>query len=148
MQNPNRQIAAVGDLLVDSRKGYHVVSQRANDRRLTTLLEEIVDRRSDMLMELNKELAANGLRELSPNGTLLGWLHRTWINVRHFISFTLDVNLLVEVTHGEGYLIRAYDDALAAPAVGRLRALLEQQRTRLLNNLDRLQNLELAMSEA
>ncbi len=138
----------VGNLLVDSKKGYAVVAGHAEHERLVAVLHEIIGHREEMLLGLNQALAAEGYRELSPNGTLLGWLHRAWINVRHAISFTLDVNLLVEVTHGEGYLIRAYDDALAGSAAGALRGLLERQRQQLLTNLERLQNLEVALSEA
>ena len=132
----------IHDLLVGGRKGYAEASKRADDIRVKNLLSAFSNERSALEADLDAEL-----RELEPgaphrDGTVKGDLHRTWMEIRDALSTTDNANVLSECERGEGYLLMRYDDILKKHELSdRTRSLLQQQRTAVQENMNRVKTL-------
>lgn len=130
------------DLLEDSRKGYHEAAQRAEDPSIKTLLDELGASRTNLIM------AVDGLRrKADPEGgwrdagTVKGDLHRLWMDIRDALSSTENVNVLAECERGEGFLLMRYDEVLQKEVAPETFALLQEQRSVVQANLERIKQL-------
>lgn len=147
MTTTDRYLKEICELLIDSKLGYSDISMRTDDPRLTDLLSNIAKDRIGKISMVSNKLADRDVQPPS-SGTFKGTLHRVWIAVRDVLSNADDVNMISECLRGESFLIGRFDEALNDEGVGQeVKALLKDQREMLMANLDRIQSLDLAISE-
>lgn len=137
-------LISISELLHDSRLGYAAAARRADDPRLKELLVSLGEARTPMIEALQAEIVRNGATPRK-GGSFLGSMHRLRMTIRHMLSHTHDVNVIMECIRGESYLIGRYDDALTNTHVNPFVApLLHAQRAKLLSNVEEVNALDRA----
>lgn len=134
--------------MIDSKLGYGDTARRTDDPRLMDLLESISHDRIGKVSTLSNTLQDRGVKP-PHSGTFKGTLHRVWIALRDVVSNTNDVNMVSECLRGESYLIGRIDEAMKDQEVEQdVKAILKVQREKLMENLDRIRSLDMAISDS
>lgn len=147
MTTTDRYLKDISELLIDSKLGYGDTSRRTDDPRLTDLLTGIGQGRIDKIATVSGLLEDRGIRP-PLSGTFKGMLHRVWIAIRDVVAHTDDVNMISECLRGESYLIGRVDAALRDEGVTEeVKEVLRVQREELMDNLERINLLNMSISE-
>lgn len=148
MTATERYLKDICELLIDSKLGYGDTAKRTDDPRLQQLLTTIGDSRVKTISVLTAALEQHGVAP-PRSGSLKGSLHRLWIAARDIIANTDDVNLVSECLRGESFLIGRINEAMKDAAVSRdVKSLLFRERAVLMDNVDRIRSMDLAISDA
>ena len=96
----------------DAQEGFATAAQHATDPSLKQFFTEYALERATMTADLQLLERQHGQPDPDGDGTLLGTLHRTWINLRSGLSTDSDLALLEEAERGEDAALAAYQEAL------------------------------------
>lgn len=133
------QLNNIRDLLEDSQKGYHAAAQRAEDPEIKQLLDHLGTGRTRLIHDVDTlRYQADPTDTDREGGTLKGDLHRAWIAIRDALSRSENTNVLSECERGEDYLLMRYNEVLKKDLAPQTRALVEQQRREVENNVDHI----------
>src|SRR5690606_18086852 len=148
MTATDRYLKDICELYIDSKLGYSDTAKRADDPRLQDVLADIGESRAGTIALLSATLEDSGVAP-PRSGTFKGTLHRLWIASRDILSNTDDVNMVSECLRGESFLIGRVDEALKDAAVqADLKSMLTRERAKLMDNVDRIRSVDLAISDA
>lgn len=138
-------VSSLQDLLkrtYDAEAGYKKAMENANSDHLVQFLKSRAAQRAQFANELDHELRR--LNE-SPveSGSTKAALHRSWIDVKSFVSSSTDEAILEECIRGDKASLETYQDILKdqnfSPETTRM---LNEQRMRVKNSLDEVKRLE------
>tara|TARA_R110002050_G_scaffold25604_4_gene68178 strand:- start:4971 stop:5486 length:516 start_codon:yes stop_codon:yes gene_type:complete len=126
----------------DSIKGYKKAAENTTEVGLQTYFLDKARERGIFLVELKSVVpAVNTRREI--DGSTLGALHRTWMDVKAFFSGDEAESMLEEAIRGDNAAIEEYNDILED---GRLPLdvanVIRRQRDQLRQDLQRIKTLE------
>lgn len=95
----------------DAQKGYETAASNTS----STILRNFFDRKSEQrklfTIQLKSELK-NLSQEPDTNGSIIGAIHRTWMNAKALFSGSNDEAMLQEAIRGEKASIEDYNDVL------------------------------------
>jgi uncharacterized protein (TIGR02284 family) len=127
------------ELLTDSQRGLAGAAARVDDERVREMLLHTGNGRAPMIEMLGYELARSG-RETPMQGTTEGAFHRAWMGIRDRVAPDIQ-RLLHECERGEEYLLRKYDEVIAAPNLPEpVRKILEKHRRTIDESLAHIQS--------
>jgi len=116
--------------LIDSRNGYEEAIADAEGRGLSTFFREMMARRTQDAVALEKHLSALGERP-NNDGSFMSTIHRTVISVRALFG-DLDERILPGLVDGEERILSYYDEAIRmAPSGSAESGELKSQRAQL-----------------
>lgn len=139
-------LADLHTALVDSRNGYEEALDDAEGRGLSALFREMIALRDRDAEGLARVLASLG-REPDRDGSFMSTVHRTIMKVRSLFD-GLDQSVLPGLIDGEERILGYYDEAVEEASGRPHLDILEQQRRRLRQTLDRMRAMQASGSDA
>ena len=124
------------NILNDGKEGYLSASEVVNSLELKELFLRMASQRIGYANELKNHIALHGGDSENEDGGILGFLHRTWIDIKQALSSKEDEAILQAVETGEKTALEKYDTVLEdevthSDHIG----LLQKQRTGILEAL-------------
>lgn len=109
----------------DAEHGYHAAAQRTDSSSLKRIFENLAAERAQFADTLaGHVLRFEGIPDDS--GTILGTLHRGWLDLRALVSPD-EAGILHECERGERHALALYEKALDQPLPEWLRSVLQKQ---------------------
>jgi uncharacterized protein (TIGR02284 family) len=109
----DKTVAALNDLIEtckDGQKGYRSAADSAHDPELKQLFSRYSAQRAAFAAELQKEVRRHGGHP-EKGGTVLGTLHRGWLNLKSALLGQSDAALIAECASGEDAALKNYEAA-------------------------------------
>ena len=130
------------DTLADSVNGYRDAAQHVESAEFRQMFTELADERSQVLSDLQSELARAG-GSADRDGTTLGTLHQRWLDFKAGITGRDDKAVINEVERGEDYLKEKFETAMASDALeGNVRGIVERAYGSVREGHDRVRDLK------
>jgi uncharacterized protein (TIGR02284 family) len=125
----------------DAERGFRHVAEHAKDPAMKSLFLDIASQRAGFAADLLPFAQRLGGAD-AHEGTAVGALHRTWIDLRGAISRNDPAAVLFEAERGESFSRGVYKEALDGLLPPTARELVESQYVELQKTADRLKDLE------
>lgn len=143
--NNDKIVSRLNDLLTknyDSEKGYEEAAHEVDSPRLKAIFKRRSQQRYDFGHSLKAEIKALG--GTPDKGTsILGDMHRRWINVKAALSNDTDETILEECERGEEACLEEYNEVLEDTTLpASTRSVLENQRNSVKMALQQVESLE------
>ncbi len=128
--------------LNDSVNGYREASENVESSQFRELFTQFADQRSRASADLQAEVRRLG-GEPDQDGSTLGGLHQTWLDLKSAITGRDDKAILNEVERGEDYLKEKFETALGNDGLaGDSRAAVERAYQSVREGHDRMSSLK------
>lgn len=105
-------LKALVDILNDGKEGYLSASEVVTSLELKELFLRMASQRIGYANELKSHIALHGGDSENESGGILGFLHRTWIDIKQALSSKEDEAILEAVEKGEKAALEKYDAVL------------------------------------
>lgn len=128
---------------LDSYEGYKEAADDIKNARLRGLFSELAMTRSRNAASLQTYVIWNNERP-EEEGTLLGGLHRAWINARAAINGGDEEVVLIEARRGEDHIKALYEDVLKELPGNALSDVLHNQYRQIKHDFERIDALKTA----
>ena len=125
----------------DGENGFLEAVELTREPSLRSLFAEFAEQRRQFAVQLQYEVSKRGGRP-EQSGSLLGKVHRRWIDVKSAFTGGGMAAIMTECGRGEEMAIRAYRKALAADVSEDVHLLVEEQYAQIQRVRDRIYNLE------
>src|SRR5919198_4538364 len=125
----------------DAERGFRHVAGHVTDPEMKTLFLDIASQRARFVADLLPHAQRLGGAD-AHDGTAVGALHRTWIDLRSAIFRGDPVAVVHEAERGEHFSRGVYEDALESLLPPTARELVEAQYAELRQTANRLRELE------
>jgi uncharacterized protein (TIGR02284 family) len=103
--------------LNDSINGYRDSAEHVESQEFREMFNDFASRREQAAMELKAEVRRLG-GEPDEDGSTMGSLHQTWVDLKSAITGRDDKAIINEVERGEDYLKEKFETALADDNIG------------------------------
>ena len=110
----------------DGQKGYADAAEHVKRPDLKIYFQQQSAERGGFAEELERELSSLGKSDKKPSGSVVGALHRTWIDAKANLGGG-DKTILESVEQGEDSAKKAYEEALAAQLPSNLQTIVQRQ---------------------
>ncbi|MGH8588186.1 MAG: PA2169 family four-helix-bundle protein [Gammaproteobacteria bacterium] len=110
----------------DGEEGFRTCAESVRNGTLEGVFMELSQHCAESAKELQSEVRRLG-GDPETHGSVLGALHRRWLNVKTAITGKDEVAVLAECERGEDMAVVAYKDALAQDLPSDVRKLIERQ---------------------
>ena len=128
--------------LNDSVNGYREAAENVESSEFRELFTQFADQRSRASADLAAEVRRLG-GEPDQDGSTLGGLHQTWLDLKAAVTGRDDKAILNEVERGEDYLKEKFETALKADELtGDCRAVVERAYQSVREGHDRMSSLK------
>jgi uncharacterized protein (TIGR02284 family) len=117
------------------------------DNQLRELFRDLSSQRAQFATELEAEVARLG-ETPSTEGTVMGALHRGWMNVKNAVGAADDGSIVSECERGEDSAVAAYRDALDEDLPASTQSLVARQFSFVQAGHDRVRAVELAHEQS
>ncbi len=137
-------ISVLNELIETCKNGEHGFQTAAEGVRsdnLKSSFYEFSKQRAEFGVQLKDEVKSLG-GDPEQSGTILGALHRGWIDLKSAISQNNESAVLAECERGEDYAVQAYEDALQKELPAQLRSVVQNQYNTVKTTHDKVRNLE------
>jgi uncharacterized protein (TIGR02284 family) len=114
------------EVCTDGQRGFLAAAEHVGDPALKDLFTDLADQRGQFAAALVPHAQRLG-GDAAAEGTQIGRLHRSWMNLRGFVSGNHDHAIVAEAERGEEAAVRAYRDVLNEVLSPEARDLIEQQ---------------------
>lgn len=91
----------------DAQQGYRKAMMDVKDPALKNFLQQQARQRSNFTTAIDKEIRDLG-QTPKENGSIIGTLHRTWIDIKSIVSGNDDETVIEEVIRGEKAKVKEY----------------------------------------
>ncbi|XLS30574.1 ferritin-like domain-containing protein [Flavobacteriaceae bacterium M23B6Z8] len=126
----------------DAEKGFKKAAENVEHAGLKAYFEEKADQRYNFGHELKKEIRAIG-GEVDKGGSAMGTAHRTWMDIKAFLSLDSEESMLEEAIRGEKAAIDDYEDVLEeATLPPSTKAIITSQKLMIQNGLSNIKKME------
>lgn len=129
----------------DGQKGFNECMEKCESPELKSLFSRAAARCQEGINDLEQLIRQYG-GEPETEGSLLGSLHRGWMDLRTALSSNDDKVVLEECERGEDVALKNYDEALQADLPSEVAALLRKQQQGVRANHDQIRALRDAMA--
>lgn len=141
----NKQIIDTLNALIevcrDGQYGYDKAKENIDNAMVRPLLERFSRRRGEFATELSAQVGNLG-GVVEEGSTLMGSLHRGWIELKSALTSGDEASILDECVRGDKAAISAYENALNEQLTLEVRPILEAQLKELQESVERLETLE------
>ena len=127
----------------DGEEGFRLAADAAKDSQLRTLFRDLSAQRAQFATELEGEVVRLG-EVPATEGSVMGAIHRGWMNVKNAIVGSDDSTIVSECERGEDTAVAAYQDALDHDLPPATQALVARQFSFVQAGHDRVRAIELA----
>ena len=110
----------------DGQKGYADAAEHVKRPDLKSFFEQQSAERGRFAEELQRELSSLGESDKKPSGSVVGALHRTWIDAKATLGGG-DKTILESVEQGEDSAKAAYEEALSSHLPSNLQTIVQRQ---------------------
>lgn len=124
----------------DGEKGFNAAAKDINASDLQTILQECAQNCATSTQELQDKVRMLG-GEPGNSGTVMGAVHRGWLDIKSAVAGRDDHSILEECERGEDAAVSRYADALDKELPYDVRALVYRQYEGVLRNHDKIRNL-------
>lgn len=131
----------------DGEEGFRVAADGVKDTQLRTLFRDLSAQRAQFAIELEGEVVRLG-EVPATQGSVMGALHRGWMNVKTAVTGTDDAAIVSECERGEDSAVAAYRDALDTELPASTQMLVARQFSFVQAAHDRVRAIELAQEHA
>jgi uncharacterized protein (TIGR02284 family) len=125
-------------VLEDGKEGFRKAAEAVKDPNLKVVLSEFADERAQMAEELLRFTPAEP-EEAKP--TIMGAVHRGWIELKSALTSGDDHAILAECERGEDHAVEAFKKALEQELPSDVRQEVKSQAARVLKAHDRVKEL-------
>ena len=143
----SKQIVSVLEDLIqicnDGAHGYKTAAEDVDNLEYKTLFNAYSQQRTQFSAELEREANLMG-RDPDAGESLLGTLHRGWINIKSAVTGEDEAAVISECERGEDSAVDTYKSALAADLPAHIRTIVERQYAHVKEAHDRIRALERA----
>jgi uncharacterized protein (TIGR02284 family) len=120
-------------LTKDTEEGYLTAAENVDDSYLQKLLKERAENCHIAALDLQRKVKE--MDGIPPqNGTILGIMHRNWINIKGTLTGRNELTILDECERGEAMVEEAYEKILKANISEEIRPLIQQQYESIVND--------------
>ena len=144
-------VVAVLNLLIevckDRESGYRAAAGGVRNPELKALFHGYERQSADYATELQAEVRRLGA-DPEQKGSLAGWFHRGWINIKAVVTGGEDAAVITECERGEDAALQNYQRALQTPLPDEVRAVVQKQYAGVKEGHDRLRAREVAAGSA
>lgn len=127
--NNREVISTLNDIIEtckDGEEGFRACAEKIPNAELKGVFMERSEHCAKSAKELQSEVRRLG-GDPETHGSVLGALHRRWLNVRTALTSKDEAAVLAECERGEDMAVVAYKDALAQDLPSDVRKLIERQ---------------------
>lgn len=114
------------DTCIDGHLGYATAAKNLEDSELKTLFNRLSQQRKLFAEELKADARDFGL-DLKSDGTITGFFHRNWIEVKNFFSSSENEVVIESAINGEKEAAARYEELISYKLPGVLNTRLEKQ---------------------
>jgi uncharacterized protein (TIGR02284 family) len=144
MKTNKNVISVLHDLVEickDGENGYRTAAEGVENDELRDLFNLFSRQRKELISELKKHIRRLG-DEPEEKGSVLGALHRGWINIKSAVTSQDEVAIISECERGEDVAIETYEKALEINLPTDIRGLVQSQHAKIKETHDRIRELE------
>ncbi|MGQ0593863.1 MAG: PA2169 family four-helix-bundle protein [Gammaproteobacteria bacterium] len=139
-QNVISTLNGIIETCKDGEEGFRACAEKVPNAELRDVLMERSEHCAKSAQELQSEVRRLG-GDPETHGSVLGALHRRWLDVKTAITGKEEVAVLAECERGEDMAVVAYKDALAQDLPSDVRKLIERQYQGVIANHDLVRGL-------
>lgn len=126
----------------DAEKGFKKASENVDNVALKNYFIQKSDERYSFGKDLKAEIESLG-EDVDKGGSLVGKAHRTWMDVKGFITIDNEESMLEEAIRGEKAAVIEYKDVIEDKSIPEsTKSLLISQKNQIENGLSRITRLE------
>ena len=97
----------------DAQEGYRMAAENITNSEFRRLFNIFYQQRAQFVTELQGEVHRLG-GEARKSGSVVGWLHRGWMDLKAVIRDGDEASIIAEVQRGEESTVNNYQEALKA----------------------------------
>ena len=128
--------------LKDGQRGFKEAAEAVKDPQLKTLFNEYSLQRSRFAGELQSEAIRLGESKPEDSSSVVGGMHRAWIDLKSAVTSGDDHAILAECERGEDSAVKEYRDAIDKEELSSpIRQMVSRQYTEVQNAHDRIKQL-------
>ena len=124
----------------DGEEGFRIAAENVSDQNLKKILLERAEGCKKAVEILQKHVAELDAQP-AESGSILGALHRRWLDLKSLITGQDDHAILVECERGEGVAEANYSEALTEDLPENIRIIVQHQYEGVLKNHDLIRDL-------
>ncbi len=124
----------------DSEEGFHTSAENVNDPSLKKVFLEKAERCSKTISDLQRKVQELGGKP-TDSGSLLGAMHRGWVNIKGSLTRQDDLSILRECERGEDVIKAAYSKALKSNPSEEIRPLIQKHYDGVIEDHDTIRDL-------
>ncbi|UII24115.1 ferritin-like domain-containing protein [Fulvivirga ligni] len=141
MNTEKQAIQNVINICHDGAKGYERAAEEINNEEFKTIFNRLAQQRKLFIEELKNDVRDQGIT-LEDSGTVKGYFHRNWLDIKSTFSKKEDHQIIEEAKYGEQEAVKVYDEALNADVPEYIKEKLKQQRHLIAGSIDQLTEFE------
>ena len=141
MNPETKAIKNVLDICHDGAKGYDRAADEVNNEEFRTIFHRLAQQRKLFIEELKNDMRDQGA-ELKDHGTVKGYFHRNWLDLKSAFSNKEDATIIEEAIRGEKEALDVYDHTLRAKIPLYIKERLQQQRKLIAGAIQQLNEFE------
>ena len=123
----------------DASRGFRLAADEVDNKSYREFFRMKALERGDFVRNLQSAALKLGLVPRA-DGSVLGTVHRTWMNVRHTMNPHQDQVPLLECRRGEEHALKVYEDILENHLLQQLQPATEEQFVAMIETRDKLRN--------
>jgi hypothetical protein len=142
--NNDDTAAILNDLIKiskDGEEGFRTSAELVNDESLKKTFLEMAEVCKKAVTVLQNKVKELGVRSPEQSGSVLGSLHRGWLNIKTMVATDNDSTVLEECERAEGVAKIVYTKALEQDLPDEVRGIVQHQYEGLLKNYELVRNL-------
>lgn len=146
MNTEKKAIQDVLDICHDGYKGYERAAEDVENEEFRTIFHRLAQQRKLFIEELKNDMRDRGA-ELEDSGTVKGYFHRNWLDLKSTFSDKEDATVIDEARTGEKEALDVYDKALNSDVPQYIKDRLQKQRRLIAGAIVQLNEFERELAE-
>lgn len=141
MNSEKKAIKDVLDICHDGIRGYEKAAKDIHNEEFRTIFNRLAQQRKLFIEELKNDMRDRGA-ELEDTGTVKGYFHRNWLDLKAKFSEKEDTAIIDEARTGEKEALEVYEKAINSDVPGYIKDRLEQQKRLIAGAIEQLNEFE------
>lgn len=146
MNTEQKAIKNVLDICHDGVKGYERAAEEIGNDEFRTIFHRLAQQRKLFIEELKNDMRDRGA-QLEDTGTVKGYFHRNWLDIKGTFSSKEDAAVIKEARTGEKEALDVYDKTLNSEVPAYIKDRLQKQRRLIAGAIVQLNEFERELAE-